>query len=135
LRAPLSTDALHAGARKAIAVRFLVPLYAVLFVLAAWQAGPGFAARLVVPAALVAWLVLQPIYELCVRDVPLSRAPDDLLVEMDWTGAMIALGALQVVLAVSAWKFLDRWPAAIGAAGVLLLMAVLRERAHRARTA
>ncbi len=133
--APLATDALHAGARKAIAVRFLVPLYAVLFVLAAWQAGPGFAARLVVPAALVAWLVLQPIYELCVRDLPLSRAPDDLLVEMDWTGAMIALGALQVVLAVSAWKFLDTWPAAIGAATLLVLMAVMRERANGARTA
>lgn len=131
--APIDVGALHAGARKAVAVRFLVPLYAVLYVLAAWQAGPAFATRLVVPAALVAWLVLGPIYELCVRDVPLSRSPDDLLVEMDWTGAMIALGAVQVIAAVAAWKLLDAWPAAIAASIVLIALAVANERRGRVR--
>jgi hypothetical protein len=126
--APIDGDALHAGARKAIAVRFLVPLYAVLFLLAAWQSGPGFAARLVVPAALFAWIVLGPLYRLCVRDLPLSRAPDDLLVQMDWTGAMITLGALQVVAAIAAWKFLDGWPAATVATAILLALAFAEER-------
>ena len=130
--APLDPSALHGGARKAIAVRFLFPLYAALFVLAAWQAGPGFAVRLVVPAALVAWLVLGPIYDMCVRDLPLSRSPDDLLVEMDWTGAMITLGAVQVVAAVAAWKFLDTWPAAVVVSAVLLTLAILGERRERA---
>ncbi|MCY2959933.1 MAG: hypothetical protein NTY35_07180 [Planctomycetota bacterium] len=130
--APIDHAALHAGARKAIAVRFLFPLYAALFVLAAWQAGPGFAVRLVVPAALLAWLLIEPIYDTYVRDLPLSRSPDDLLVEMDWTGPMIALGAVQVVAAVAAWKFLAAWPAAIGVSVVLLAYAWVRERRARA---
>lgn len=131
--APMDHAALHAGARKAIAVRFLAPLYVVLFVLAAWQAGPEFAARLVVPAALVAWLVLGPIYAMCVRDLPLSRSPDDLLVEMDWTGSMIALGAVQVIAAVAAWKFLDTWPAAMSVS--LALAAIAFAQGRRAASA
>ncbi len=131
--APIEHEALHSGARKAVAVRFLVPLYLALFGLAAWQAGPAFAIRLVVPAALVAWLVLGPIYATYVRDLPLSRAPDDLLVEMDWTGPMMALGFVQVVAAVVAWKFLAHWPAAIVVSLALLALAVLGERRSRAR--
>ncbi len=133
--APIEHAALHAGARKAIGVRFLVPLYIALFALAAWQAGPLFAIRLVVPAALVAWLLLEPIYEMCVRDVPLSRSPDDLLVEMDWTGSMITLGAVQVVAAVAAWKFLSNGPTAILVSLALLAVIVLRERRGSARSA
>ncbi|MBL8860993.1 MAG: hypothetical protein JNK02_03195 [Planctomycetes bacterium] len=129
--APLDPKALHSGARKAVAVRFLVPLYALLFGLAAWQADLDFAARLVLPAALAGWLVLGPLYERCVRDLPLARAPDDLLVEMDWTGSMIALGAAAVVAAVAAWKLLDTWPAALAAAMVLAGLAVARDLGAR----
>jgi len=128
---PLDRAHIAAGARKAVFVRFLLPLYAVLFGLAVWQAGPAFATRLVIPAALVAWLTIEPLYELCVRDLPLSRSPDDLLVEMDWTGAMIALGAVQVIAAVLAWKFLDTWPAAGLATLVLLGLAVMSEARSR----
>ncbi len=131
---PLDRAHIASGARKAVAVRFLVPLYVVLFGLAVWQAGPAFATRLVIPAALVAWLTIEPLYELCVRDLPLSRSPDDLLVEMDWTGAMIALGAVQVVAAIAAWKFLDTWPAAFVATAVLLGLAFANERRARRRS-
>ena len=53
---------------------------------------------------------------------------------MDWTGAMMTLGAVQVVAAVTAWKFLDTWPVAIVVSAVLLALVVAGERRGRVAT-
>jgi hypothetical protein len=132
--APLPTAALHAGARKAIAVRFLLPLYVALAGLAAWSGGLELALRLALPAALVSLLLLRTLYARCVHDLPLSRAPDDMLVEMDWTGSMLGIGVLQVGLAVLAWKLLATWPAALLACAALLLAEVWAGRPRSTRS-
>jgi hypothetical protein len=117
---PLDEGALHAGARKALVVRFLVPLYVALGVLAAWSAGAHFALCVTPPAFLTAVLLSRQLYANCVHDLPLSRAPDDLLVELDWTGTMLGIGLLQAVLAVLAWKFLGSWQLALLVSAILV---------------
>ncbi len=129
--APTDPAHLHAGARKAVTLRFLLPLYAALFALAAWQAGVEFAARVAIPAALLSVLLLRPLYRHCVHDTPLSRSPDDLLVELDWTGVLLGAGMIQVVFAVLAWKFLAAWPVALAVCAGLVALEWLADRRER----
>ena len=65
------------GTIKALAVRFLLPLYLVLGWIAWMQAGPAFVVGVGLAGALSTLLVCQLLYPVCVRERPLSVPPDE----------------------------------------------------------
>jgi len=98
--APVDRSALEAGALKALAVRLVLPLYALLAVLCWSQGGPLLALRLALPGAFAALLVLRLTWRRCVPDLPLSVEPEELAVELDWLGLLGGLGMGLTVVAV-----------------------------------
>lgn len=100
--APVTARAIDEGALKALAVRVVLPLYALLALLCASLAGPWLALRVALPAALVALVVLRATWSTCVRDRPLSVLPEDLKIDLDWLGLLggLALGLTLVSVAV-----------------------------------
>lgn len=100
--APVTAAAIRGGAIKALAVRFLVPLYAVLGGLAAVLAGPDFALRLTPAGFLITLVVMRVLYPQVVRDNPLSVAADEVEVQHDWMGLLTTLAFALVVLAALA---------------------------------
>ena len=105
--APVDAADLASGARKAIVVRFLVPLYALLFALAWSQAGLDLALRLALPGALLSVLLLRRLYAVCVPDPPLSVLPSDVRADLDWTGVLIGLAIGSTIAAVLAYRWID----------------------------
>jgi hypothetical protein len=64
-----------------------------------------------------------------VRDLPLSRAPEDLAAAIDWTGLVSALAVGLTVAAVLANRFLT-WPAGLLVGLVLLVLDLGLRRKH-----
>jgi len=93
--APVRESELHGGAIKALAVRFLIPLYFILGVLTWFTASPELCVRLLPPAFLTSLLVLRKLYPICVGDPPMSMAPDEVETHPGWmmvmTGAALGL--------------------------------------------
>ncbi len=134
--APIAPGALRAGALKALALRFVLPLYALLGALAAALAGPSFALRLTPPACATALLMLFALGPLCMRDPPLSLPHEEARAEFDWAGALMGLGLLQALLAVLAWRYLQSaWSAALAAILLAALLPFAARRARRTETA
>jgi hypothetical protein len=100
--APVSRAAIDNGALKALVVRFLVPIYVLLFALAWSQSGLDFAARLTPIGFLLSVIVMRRLYATCVTDVPLSTPMSELESRMDWTGTLLGLGVGLTVVAVVA---------------------------------
>jgi hypothetical protein len=120
--APISRATIDNGALKAIALRFVLPLYVVLFALAWTQAGLGFALRLAPIGFLVSLLVLRKLYAVCVTDVPLSNEPSSIRADMDWTGPLFGLAIGLTVLAIVAFRFVtNAWIAAAACALLIWL--------------
>jgi hypothetical protein len=117
--APVPRAALEAGALKAVAVRLVLPLYALLALLCWTRGGALLALRLALPGALVAVLVLRLTWRRCVRDLPLSVGPDELAVELDWMGLLAVLGVALTLAAVLVTRHVT------DAASALLLSAAL----------
>lgn len=129
--APVTDAAISNGALKAIAVRFLLPLYVVLGLLAWQQAGGAFALRLVAPAALVSLFVLRMLYETCVSAPPLSSPPEDMDGGFDWAGVLVTWVAVLTVLSVLANVYLTTIPLGLAATAALLFVEVGANRAWR----
>lgn len=129
--APVAPSAISNGALKAIAARFLLPLYVLLGLLAWQQAGAMFALRLVAPAALVSLLVLRKLYGVCVSSPPLSTSPDDLLGGLDWAGLLLGWVALLTVVSILANVFLSTVALGLGAAAVLIAIELISDRLWR----
>jgi len=130
--APIPQGALVSGTIKALAVRFLVPLYAVLGFIAWYQAGPEVALRLAPAGFLVSLFVLRRLHGICVQDAPLSVLPSEIRFEMDWFGVLGGLSMLLLVLAILA----SRLPPLMGAYPLCLLLLLLewgQDRNLRAR--
>ncbi len=104
--APVAERDVRSGAIKALAVRFLLPLYLALGGLAWFLAGVAFTWRLALPGALVSLISLRLLYPRCVVGAPLSVAPDEIEVHHDWTGLLISLAAALTVLALVAQRVL-----------------------------
>jgi hypothetical protein len=129
--APAAPRAVAGGALKAVVVRFVVPLFALVAVVAAAIEGPAFALRMVPSGFLVAVLVVRSTWDRCVADPPLSVAPDDVAVPHD---LLTVLGTLAVVLSVvslAALMLLDDTPAAVAAPLILLGLEVAMDRKWR----
>jgi len=126
--APIRRGEILGGALKAVAIRFLVPLYALLFVLAWLYVGAPFALRLVLPAWLLGVIAMRQILPLFLADPPLSIRADEVSMPMDWTGAfsLVAMGVVLVSLA--AWAFVTTVWAALLVIAVLVVLERLLER-------
>ncbi|HEV8111949.1 MAG TPA: hypothetical protein VGR31_04185 [Planctomycetota bacterium] len=121
---PLPRGAHDRGAIKAVALRFLLPLYALLFVLAWSQASFAFALRLSLPAALVSLILLRTLYGKFVHEPPLSVAPDAIEAQLDWTGVLAGLGVGLTLVAILAANFVTT--VAVGLAVTAALIVVER---------
>lgn len=129
---PCSALDLHAGARKALALRFVLPLYLVLGAISAWMAGVEFALRVTPLALLTTLLFLKPLYGKLVSDLPLCVAPDRILARMDWAGLLMGVALLLVGIA-TATQVLIRTPMHAGlAAMILLFLLAAQERRVKA---
>ncbi|MDA1265440.1 MAG: hypothetical protein O2816_10220 [Planctomycetota bacterium] len=133
--APVTRADQDAGARKAIALRFLLPLFLALSVMAYARADLIFALRLA-PAAFAATLLLQRvIWPGYVSRPPLSAPPSDLGTVWDDAGSggmlMIAIGTSLV--AILAWRKIDSpWLAfAMLAVALLIELAPSHRKANR----
>lgn len=117
--APVRPAAIHRGAVRAIVVRFLVPLYAVLFA-ATWTLGElALAARLAPVGFLVSAIALDVLYARFVSDVPLSRDPESIEARLDWTGTLLVIALLLTGVAIVAYAYVSTWPVALGVCAAL----------------
>jgi len=126
--APVSAGALASGARKALALRFVLPLYALLFALAWSQTSLDFALRMAPAGFLVSLLVLRPLYAQLVRDPPLSVLPERIETRMDWSGPLMGLALLLTIAAVLALQFVTSVPIALGVCAALAAALALQDR-------
>ncbi|MCZ6597992.1 MAG: hypothetical protein O7B99_10160 [Planctomycetota bacterium] len=131
---PVSAGATRSAAFKAVAVRFLVPLYALLALVAWSQSGVLILVRLALPAFLVSLLLTRRLYATLVQDPPLSVAPDDVRTDLHMGEAFIYLAFGLTIGAVVLNKFLTPL-IAIGLCAVLLLAEAIAERRLRSAVA
>ncbi|MCB9914073.1 MAG: hypothetical protein H6828_02855 [Planctomycetes bacterium] len=129
--APTAPDDVAGGAIKALAVRFLLPLYLALGALAWFLADAGFALRLALPGGLLSLLALRVLYPRCVVGAPLSVAPEDVEVHHDWTGLLLGLALLLTVAALVTRRYVDT-PAET--AGLVLALVALEAGLSRRST-
>ncbi len=127
--APVAAGALQGGAFKALVLRALIPLYAVLFLFAAALADLSFAARITPLAALFALAVLRRAWPSCARDLPLSLPPDRAGEGLNLGGPLLTSAILATVIAVFAAKAVTTPVAALVVALPLVLHEVLAARA------
>ena len=109
-------------------MRFLLPLYVVLFALAWNGAGLELALRLALPGALLSLLVLRRLYGSTVTEPPLSVAPEAVRSRLDLGGNLMGLAVGLTIAGVLAARFLT--PA--GALAVVLALAALEAAGGRA---
>jgi hypothetical protein len=119
--APVSRAAIENGAMKALAVRFLVPLYVMLFALAWTRSGLEFTLRLAPLGFLVSLVLSRRLYDLCVSDLPLSRDSNDIKSDMNWSGHLLTIGMVLTIAAILAFKFVTSFTVALVVCAALVL--------------
>lgn len=129
--APLPMRALQSGAIKAVAVRFIVPLYVALGLLTWSLGGLALAIEMALPAALLALFIMHVLYKRLVGQLPLSCTAQD--VQAGETGGANLLFTLAIgltLVSIFAYKTLTSIPRALIASAVLGLAIVLLERSR-----
>jgi hypothetical protein len=129
--APVPVSALDGGALKALAVRVVLPLYALLALLCWSHGGWLLALRLALPGALASLIVLRLTWVHFVSDLPLSVDPDDLAVDLDVMGLLTVVGLALTVFAVWVDRKVVDAPAALLLAGALLAVELVLDRTWR----
>lgn len=125
--APVELGELENGAFKAIAARFLAPLYVVLVVLGGLQGRLEFTLQLAGPAFLTCLIATRSIWRTCVVDLPLSTPHEKLYINNDWMGVLAVLAFALLGLAIAGARFAS-WPASFGAIAVLALLERVLDR-------
>jgi hypothetical protein len=129
--APVAPAAVRNGTLKALAVRFLLPLYLLLALLCWSLAGAGFALRLAPPAFLVALLVLRRLQATAVHAPPLSIPPDEVEAPQSMFQTMLGLGLILLFVALAAGRWIATLPAAAITSGALLAAELAGDRLAR----
>ncbi len=80
------------GAMKAVALRFVLPLYVLLSACCAGLSGWHFCLRLAPLALAAAWLTLRACWSTFARDLPLAVDPKDVHIDMNWFGPLGGIG-------------------------------------------
>jgi hypothetical protein len=135
--APIDPATELAGARKAVALRVLLPLHVALGVLAAALVEARFAATLAPVAAAFGLLALRVLYRPPQRP-PLSTPPDDLAgaYSEGVAGSVLTVGIVASGLGLAAWQVFPGPAAGWGVLGlVVALELTLERRAARLRSA
>lgn len=128
--APTARPDIDEGALKAIAVRFLLPLYVLLFALAWAQIDFFFALRLSLPAVLFGWIVLRQVYPQFTRNPPLSVSAQEIEMPMDWTGPFMAVALGLTLTSIAAWAWITTWWACtLACVGLIVVARLLARRA------
>ncbi len=98
-----------AGARKALAVRLLAPLYLTLGALVAWQANLDLALLLTPVASAAGLLLLRASWSFFSGAPPLSTAPSDLGTAWDdsRSGRMFMIAIMAALSAIASWQLID----------------------------
>lgn len=131
--APTPRAALQNGAFKALVARFVVPLYVLLAVLTIVQGTLSSAALLVPIAFLLAVAVMRATWDACVHDLPMSNPPEAIEAKLNWGNVLIGSGVVLTIVAVLAWRLVDRaWLAAVICAALLALELATDRRWRRA---
>ena len=130
--APLAASAIHEGARRAIAVRYVLPLHVVLALIAWQQVSGEFAARLALPAAAVSLLALRFLYAPSVDGLPLTK-PTEEAVRVDALGGPLMVAGVGLALLAVAAERVIATPL-VGVAIALVLFAVDAALARVTRT-
>jgi hypothetical protein len=133
--APVAEPVVRSATVKALAVRFLVPLYVCLFAIAAALGEARLALLLVAPAALVSLFVLRVLYPRITHDPPLSTPPDEVEVHHDWMGMLLTLAVALVVVALVAQRYVSSAPRALALTAALLAVEAVAELRTRRATA
>jgi hypothetical protein len=119
--APIAPASIQNGVIKAVAVRFLLPLFSVLALLCWTYEGPAFALRLVPVAFLVSIFVMRQVYGSWKYEPPLSTAPEDLEAETSLFQTIATLGFILMFVALAAWRLVDT-PLRAGVVFVILIV-------------
>lgn len=125
--APRTERALAEGTIKALFVRWILPLYLVLLALGSALGQLELLSRLWLPALALVLLLVRVLYPRCVRDLPLSTAPEALRAEVDWAGWVAPLSVGLTLAAVLANRYLT-WPGGVLLAAGLILIELAIER-------
>ncbi len=125
--APVELGELENGAFKAVAARFLAPLYVVLVVLGGLQGRLEFTLQLAGPAFLTCLIATRSIWRTCVVDLPLSTPHEKLYINNDWMGVLAVLAFALLALAIAGARFAS-WPVSLGALAVLALFERVLDR-------
>jgi hypothetical protein len=105
--AGLDPRAEREGTIKAIAVRFLAPLYLALLAVPIARGGLDLGLRLFGPALVAGLLTLRAGYASCVSSPPLSLLVQDLPAAFKdaFSGSFLMLAMVHTVLAILCWRF------------------------------
>lgn len=127
--APVSLDAELAGARKALAVRVLLPLHVGLGALAAAFVDIPFSATLTPVAAAFGLVALRLLYR-SPQPAPLGTAPDELAgaYSEGFAGAVMTVGIVASLIGILAWRVLPGPIAGLGVLAVALAVEALLGR-------
>jgi len=120
--APVSEASVAGGAIKALAVRFLLPLYAALAALALVLEGSEFVLRIALPGFLSSLLALRFLYPICATSPPLSVPPDEVRSDLDWTGVLLTLALVLLVVALLLQRVVGLFPGSLALSAVLALV-------------
>lgn len=130
--APIDDVEVRNGAIKALAVRFLLPFYALLFAIGCLLGGWALMAKLALPALVAAVIVLRVTWRRCVTMSPLSVAPDEILVSQDWLGLLATIAGVLALIAVLASRVVTGPLHAIALAALALALEWRLDRRSRA---
>jgi hypothetical protein len=130
--APTTHEAIARGALKALYVRVLVPLYALIAVVAC-SIGEATSALQTIPISMLVCLyLLHALWGRCVTNLPLSVAPDRVEAPLDMVGTMMMLAMATTGLALATWKLLTPW-SALGVCALAMLVQVVRHVTRQRR--
>lgn len=129
--APFDERALHTGALKAVAVRYLVPLQVVLTLIAWQQSGAELALRLALPAAAIALLALRLLYRPSVDGLPLTEETEEAVRVDQLGGPLFAAGIGLALLSIGAHEAIETPLVGVGAAALVLALDTALDRASR----
>lgn len=131
--APFDERALHTGALKAIAVRYLLPLQVVLTLVAWQQAGGELALRLALPAAMASLLALRLLYRPSVDGLPLTEPTEEAVRVDQLGGPLFTAGIGLALVSMAADRTIATPLVGVAVAAAVLFVDIAIDRALRSQ--